>query len=48
MVASLAGWVIQALLEPYLGMGFAMVLSFAGSTVIFFMARKWLLGLRDG
>ena len=48
LVASLAGWVIQELLEPYLGLGFALILSFVGSTVVFFMARKWLLGLRDG
>ena len=46
LAAMLAGWMIDAALEPYLGMGLTLVLSFAGSTVVFFLARKWLKELR--
>jgi len=48
LVASLAGWMIDDLVEPYLGMGVTLVLSFACSTIIFFVARKWLRELRGG
>jgi hypothetical protein len=43
----LAGWVIDSLLEPYLGSGVTLMLSFVGSTVVFFVALRWLKGLRD-
>ncbi len=46
LVASLAGWMIDDLVQPYLGMGVTLVLSLACSTVIFFVARKWLIELR--
>jgi hypothetical protein len=46
VAATLAGWVLDELLQPYLGMSVTLVLSFALSTVVFFVARKWLLELR--
>lgn len=46
IVASLAGWMVDDLVEPYLGMGFAFILSFVLSTVVFYAARKWLIELR--
>ena len=48
VVAMLAGWIIDAMLEPFLGNGVTLFVSFVASTVIFFMARKWLRDLRDG
>ncbi len=45
-VASVAGWMIDDLVQPYLGMGVTLVLSLACSTVIFLAARKWLRELR--
>jgi hypothetical protein len=48
LVAMLAGWIIDGVLEPYLGTGATLVLSFTGSTVVFFAALRWLKGLRDG
>jgi hypothetical protein len=39
---------IDDLVQPYLGMGVTLVLSFASSTIIFFVARKWLTELRGG
>ncbi|MCX6553237.1 MAG: hypothetical protein NTY02_19910 [Acidobacteria bacterium] len=46
IVASLAGWAIDALIEPYLSMGTTFVVSGACSTVIFFIVRQWLIDLR--
>ena len=44
----LAGWIVDAMLEPFLGSGVTLTVSFVGSTVVFFMTRKWLKELRDG
>jgi hypothetical protein len=46
LVASLAGWLIDDLVQPILGVGLTLTLSLACSTVIFFMVRKWLIDLR--
>jgi hypothetical protein len=46
LAAMLAGWIIDAALEPLLGMGPTLVLSFVASTVAFFAAKKWLEELR--
>jgi hypothetical protein len=46
LVASLAGWMIDDLVQPYLGMGLTLVLSLACSTTVFFVARRWLTELR--
>jgi TM2 domain-containing membrane protein YozV len=46
LAALLAGWMVDGLLQPYLGTGVTFLLSFALSTVIFFAARRWLLELR--
>jgi hypothetical protein len=46
LVASLAGWVIDDLFQPYLGFGVTLVLSLVASSLAFFYARRWLLELR--
>jgi uncharacterized membrane protein YdjX (TVP38/TMEM64 family) len=46
LVAMLAGWIIDEVLWPYLGTGLTLLVSFAGSTVIFFVARNWLREMR--
>jgi hypothetical protein len=46
LAAMLAGWMIDAALEPFLGVSATLVLSFAASTVVFFAAKKWLSDLR--
>ena len=46
LAAMLAGWIIDALVQPYLGVGLTLLLSFVGSTVVFFFAQKWLKDLR--
>ena len=48
LAAILVGSVIDALLQPYLGTGATLILSFVISTVTFFMARRWLNELRNG
>jgi hypothetical protein len=48
LAAILAGWVIDGVFEPYLGAGMTLLLSFTGSTVMFFVALRWLKNLRDG
>lgn len=48
LVAVLLGWLISALLQPYLGTGATLMLSFVISTVAFFMVRRWLNELRHG
>lgn len=48
VVAMLAGWVVDALVQPFLGLGPTLILSFACSTWIFFVARRWLNELRGG
>jgi hypothetical protein len=37
---------IDDLVQPYLGAGARVVLSLVCSTVIFFVARRWLIQLR--
>jgi hypothetical protein len=44
--ASLAGWILDELFQPYLGMGVTLVLSLVASTLIFFYVRRWLVELR--
>ena len=46
LAAMLVGWMIDGLFEPYLGAGATLLLSFVGSTIVFFIARKWLKDLR--
>jgi hypothetical protein len=37
---------VDDLLQPYLGTGATLVLSFVVSAIVFMVARKWLLELR--
>lgn len=46
LVASLAGWMIDEVVQGYFGTGATLVVSLVCSTVIFFVARAWLTGLR--
>jgi hypothetical protein len=48
VAASLLGFVIDDLLQPFLGTGVTLVISFAASTVVFYYVRNWLKQLRDG
>jgi uncharacterized membrane protein YeaQ/YmgE (transglycosylase-associated protein family) len=48
LAALLAGWMIDGMCQPILGVGVTLVLSFVGSTVAFFVVQRWLKSLRDG
>ncbi len=48
MAAMIAGWMIDAVLDPWLDGGLTFILSLVGSTVVFFVVRNWLRRLRDG
>jgi hypothetical protein len=46
LAASLTGWVIGDLVQPYLGTGMTLMLSLVVSTLVFFFTRRWLIDLR--
>jgi hypothetical protein len=48
VIASLAGWVIDSLVEPFLGIGGRLLVGFVATVFIYVYARNWLLELRDG
>ena len=48
VAASFAGWIIDDLLQPYLGMGPTLLVSLVCSSLVFFLARRWLIDLRGG
>ena len=48
IVASLAGWLVEDSLSPLLGFGPTAILSLVFTSALFFIMRKWLVGLREG
>jgi membrane associated rhomboid family serine protease len=46
LLASLAGWMISDLIQPYLGTVPAIIGSSVCSLIVFFAARRWLITLR--
>ncbi len=48
IIASILGWVIDAAIEPFMGIGGRVFIGLVTSTVIYFYARNWLRKLRDG
>lgn len=48
LIASIAGWLIDAAIEPFMGIGARIFIGLIASTIIYIYARNWLLKLRDG
>jgi hypothetical protein len=48
LIASILGWVIDALIEPFMGIGGRLFVGLITGTLIYYYARNWLLKLRDG
>lgn len=48
MVASIVSWMIDAVIEPYLGIGTRIFISLIDSTFVYFYFRRWMINLRDG
>ena len=48
LIASILGWIIDAAIEPFVGIGARIVVGLITSTIIYVYARHWLVRLRDG
>ena len=48
IIASILGWIIDAAIEPFMGIGGRVFVGLIVSTVAFVYARNWLVRLRDG
>jgi hypothetical protein len=48
IIASLLGWIIDAIIEPFMGLGGRVFVGLVTGTLIYYYARNWLLKLRDG
>jgi len=48
IIASLLGWIIDAIIEPFMGLGGRVLVGLVTGPFIFVYARNWLLKLRDG
>jgi hypothetical protein len=48
LIASIVGWIIDAAIEPFLGIEARIFVGLLASTIIYIYARNWLLRLRDG
>jgi hypothetical protein len=48
IIASLLGWVIDAIIEPFMGLGGRVFVGLITGTLIYYYARNKLLKLRDG
>jgi len=46
LAGSILGWWIDDMLQPHLGTGVTLAVSFVCSTAVFFVVRNWLLDLR--
>ena len=46
LAASILGWWVDDLLQPYFGTGITLAVSFVCSTAAFFLVRNWLHDLR--
>ena len=48
LIASVAGWIIDALIAPFMGMGARILVGLVTGVYIYVYARNWLIRLRDG
>jgi hypothetical protein len=48
LIASILGWVIDAIIAPFMGLGGRVFVGLIVGTFIYYYARNWLLRLRDG
>ena len=48
LIASIGGWEIDALIEPFAGIEVRILVGLVDGILIYYYARRWLLSLRDG
>jgi hypothetical protein len=46
IIASLVGWIIDSIVESFLGIGGRILVSLVVSAFVYVYARNWLIGLR--
>jgi hypothetical protein len=48
LIASIASWIVDAVVAPLLGIGGRIFVSLVVSIAVYVYAGRWLVGLRDG
>ena len=48
VIASILGWIVDATIEPFMGIGGRIFVGLIVSTIAYVYARNWLVRLRDG
>jgi hypothetical protein len=48
LIASIGGWIIDAAIEPVVGVEVRILVGLVDGILIYYYARRWLVGLRDG
>ena len=48
LVASIGGWVIDALIADFVGIEVRILVGIVDGILIYYYARRWLVNLRDG
>jgi hypothetical protein len=48
LIAAIAGWILDAAIEPFLGIGGRLLIGFVVTTFVYVYARNWLIQLKGG
>lgn len=48
LIASIGGWVIDALIADFVGIEIRLLVGIIDGILLYYYARQWLLNLRDG
>jgi len=48
LIASIAGWIVDAVVAPFFGIGVRIFIGLVITPFAYVYARNWLLRLRDG
>ena len=48
IIASILAWIVDAAVEPFIGIGGRIFVGLIVSTIAYVYARNWLVRLRDG
>lgn len=46
IIAALCGWILDAIIEPFLGLGGRIMIGIGVSTFVYVYTRNWLIQLR--
>jgi hypothetical protein len=48
VIASITGWILDAAIQPFLGIGGRILIGFIVTTFVYVYARNWLIQLKGG